>query len=253
MRGLKTGTKEVTWQWCVDHGVEEWMAAAILAEIESVRLYGCISISTGVLTSMQLAEMVTSRMVLAVKLNLANNTVQRFKARWVARGFQDQREDLDTASETLSHVGMMSLVQASVQYGFRLGLLDYHCAFLQGREYEPNEMLRMALPSVLKTGMWGFPSGSHCVVRKSLYGLRDAPRRWQERLISELRALGFRPTKSDPCLLVLPSLNDRRRLNHCSDQHAQLCQCASLISFFCCLSITMIPCAIQYSRKTIPV
>ena len=39
-------------------------------------------------------------------------------------------------------------------------------------------------------------------LRKALYGLRDAPRKWNQRLRADLVALGYRPLVADPSLFV---------------------------------------------------
>ncbi len=126
---------------------------------------------------------------------------------WCARGFQDPRAlgVEDTASETLSEIGLKMICQAAVQYNKRIALCDYECAFLQGHFFDASEEpLLMRSPCILRDGLYGFPRDCHFIVRKSLYGFKDAPRRWQLRLEEELRAHGFRPLKSDPMLWILP-------------------------------------------------
>jgi hypothetical protein len=45
--------------------------------------------------------------------------------------------------------------------------------------------------------------GMVCHLKKTLYGLRRAPRAWHTRLQAELEALGFRALETDPALFVM--------------------------------------------------
>jgi hypothetical protein len=53
----------------------------------------------------------------------------------------------------------------------------------------------------------GFEDSAHldyvCLLDKSLYGLRQAPRAWYQRFVAHLRSLGFVTTGSDTSLFVL--------------------------------------------------
>ncbi len=44
--------------------------------------------------------------------------------------------------------------------------------------------------------------GQALLIRRSLYGLKQAARDWHERCVKELRKLGFEQTAADPCLLI---------------------------------------------------
>ena len=41
-----------------------------------------------------------------------------------------------------------------------------------------------------------------CSLRKSLYGLREAPRIWYELLANELKSIGLKAMSSTPCVFV---------------------------------------------------
>ncbi len=52
----------------------------------------------------------------------------------------------------------------------------------------------------------GFPLGSEelrCRLEKSLYGLRQAPRAWHQKLKSALEGMGFEESVADPGLFLL--------------------------------------------------
>ena len=42
-----------------------------------------------------------------------------------------------------------------------------------------------------------------CLLKKGLYGLKQAGRKWYEQLSTKLRQMGAEPTKADPCLYLL--------------------------------------------------
>ena len=81
---------------------------------------------------------------------------------------------------------------------FRLGSADISTAFLNGHQLDRELCMRMPedlmVPSV---------AGRVVKVLKGVYGLRQAPRLWYERLAEEIRALGFRQMKLERTLYVL--------------------------------------------------
>jgi len=46
-------------------------------------------------------------------------------------------------------------------------------------------------------------TGRVCKLNRALYGLKPAPRIWEETLRSSLLGLGFEHSKIDPCLYIL--------------------------------------------------
>jgi hypothetical protein len=73
--------------------------------------------------------------------------------------------------------------------------LDVKMAFLNG---ELEEEIYMQQPQGYEEG----GPGTVCHLKKTLYGLRQAPRAWHTHLKAELEALGFRASESDPALFV---------------------------------------------------
>ncbi|CAI7737559.1 unnamed protein product [Closterium sp. NIES-54] len=47
-----------------------------------------------------------------------------------------------------------------------------------------------------------FPPGTHWILRRPVYGLRQAPREWHDTLRTTLAALGFAPSTADPSLFL---------------------------------------------------
>jgi Reverse transcriptase (RNA-dependent DNA polymerase) len=63
--------------------------------------------------------------------------------------------------------------------------LDVTCAFLDGRI---DEDIYMRMP-----GGYGLEGGLVCKLKRSIYGLRQAPRAWNKRLTQVLRFAGYNP------------------------------------------------------------
>ncbi|CAI7807503.1 unnamed protein product, partial [Closterium sp. NIES-53] len=121
-----------------------------------------------------------------------------FKARYVARGFS-QRQGIDffhTFSHTPKMTSLRVLLPVAAHRDYELHLLDFSTAFLQGSLHEEIWLRR-------PPGFTGsFPAGTQWSLRRPVYGLRQAPREWQDTLRTTLAALGFAPSTFDPSLFL---------------------------------------------------
>ncbi|CAI7866990.1 unnamed protein product [Closterium sp. NIES-53] len=121
-----------------------------------------------------------------------------FKARYVARGFS-QRQGVDffqTFSPTPKMTTLRVLLQVAAQRDYELHSLDFSTAFLQGSLHEEIWLRR-------PPGFTGsFPPGTQWSLRRPVYGLRQAPRKWHDTLRTTLAALGFAPSTADPSLFL---------------------------------------------------
>lgn len=118
-----------------------------------------------------------------------------YKARLVARGFT-QKPGLDFF-ETYSPVARMETVRlllaVAVERDYEMQQMDVCTAFLNG---DLREDIYMRQPE-------GFiEEGKVCKLNKSLYGLKQASRMWNERFHKFLIGLGFRQSKFDQCLYI---------------------------------------------------
>ena len=120
----------------------------------------------------------------------------RYKARWTAKGcMQVQGRDFEDSFAPGSNAAatriFLSIVAAE---NLEMTHIDISSAFLNGW---CKEEVYVEQPHMFETG-----DGMVCKLHKSLYGLRQAPRAWYERLKGELSSLGFEPLEGEPSLYM---------------------------------------------------
>ena len=127
--------------------------------------------------------------------------VSRYKARLVAQGFS-QQEGTDY-NETFAPVAKMSslriLLSIAVKYDLIVEQIDAVSAFLQANLEE--EIYTKVPDGISYTG------DKVCKLLKSLYGLKQSPRCWNQKLHCKLLALGFKNSFSDYCVYYLNSVS----------------------------------------------
>jgi hypothetical protein len=129
----------------------------------------------------------------------ADGTLERYKARWVVRGFS-QRSGVDfdeTFSPVVKTATVRTVLTIAANKDWPVHQLDVNNAFLQGFLQEKVYCQQPA----------GFidPARANdvCLLSKSLYGLKQAPRAWYSRFASFLTTIGFVCAKSDTSLFIL--------------------------------------------------
>ena len=121
--------------------------------------------------------------------------VSKYKARYCVRGDLEDGEP-----ETFAPVVAWSTVRLFLVLALTLGWstcsIDFSSAFVQANLEEP---VWIHLPRGFKT-----PEGQGTCLHliKSLYGLSVAPRLWYEHVSEALIDQGFKPSATDPCLLM---------------------------------------------------
>lgn len=143
------------------------------------------------------AQPITCKWVYKVK-HKTDGSVERCKARLVARGFS-QQQGFDY-EETFSPVAKLTTVRIllaiAVHNGWPLYQMDVDNAFLYGTL---DHVLYMTQPK-------GFESKSHpnyvCRLKKALYGLKQSPRSWFGKMGEFLTHNGFVSSNSDASLFV---------------------------------------------------
>lgn len=116
------------------------------------------------------------------------------KARLVVRGFA-QREGhdyYDTYSPVVNFSSLRVLLTVAASKEFKIKTFDVKTAFLNS---ELDQALYMRIPE-------GFPKkpGTVCKLQKSLYGLKQSPLLWANKLKESLKTLGLKPLKTEPCI-----------------------------------------------------
>lgn len=148
-----------------------------------------------------LGRVVTCKWVFKVKRH-ADGSIERYKARLVARGFS-QIEGIDY-EETFAPVAKFQSIRIilalAAQHSLLLHQMDVKTAFLYG---ELQEEVYMEMPE-------GYGGGGDKVWRliKALYGLQQAPRAWFHEVCYFLRSIGFTRHHSDQSIYVRGSGED---------------------------------------------
>jgi len=143
------------------------------------------------------AKVIPSMWVYTIKRD-ADGRVARFKARLVAKGYK-QREGIDyneTFAPTSKVATMRAMLAIVAKEDLELRHLDVTTAFLNG---DLEETIYMQQPPGFEEG----GDNTSCLLHKSLYGLRQAPRAWHLKLKSTLEGMGFEASTADPGFYVL--------------------------------------------------
>ncbi|CAI7920656.1 unnamed protein product, partial [Closterium sp. NIES-53] len=132
----------------------------------------------------------TGKWVFRIKTK-ADGTIEKFKARWVVRGFdQEQGRDFtETFAPVSRHTSHRILLAVAAMKKKKLRQIDVANAFL----YAPVDAeIFVELPH----GTHGNPN-QVCQLLKSLYGIKQAPRLWQQHLHTRLTRIRFRQLPHD--------------------------------------------------------
>ncbi|CAI7730305.1 unnamed protein product [Closterium sp. NIES-54] len=110
-----------------------------------------------------------------------------------------QRHGVDyfqTFSPTPKMITLRVLLHVAAQRDYELQTLDFSTAFLQGNLHK--EIWLRRPPGFIGS----FPVGTPWSLRRPVYGLRQAPRKWHDTLRTTLADLGFAPSTADPSLFL---------------------------------------------------
>lgn len=171
---------------------DAWVAA-MESELESHRINGTwelVPLPKG-------RKLVGCRWIYKLKRNEANEIV-RYKARIVAQGFtQTHGVDYEEVFAPVTrHATLRALLTLAAKKNLVLKHLDVRTAYLYG---DINEELYMKQPPGYVTqGEEEFV----CRLRRSIYGLKQSARCWNEKLTEVLKKIGFEASAADPCLFV---------------------------------------------------
>lgn len=144
------------------------------------------------------SNIVTSKWVFTVKRN-TDGSIEKFKARLVARGFSQKFgiDYEDTFAPTVRHDTLRAFMAVVCMEDLECHQVDVNNAFT---ESILKETIYMKPPPGVD-----IPPGQCFRILRSLYGLKQAARDWNQYCVKELKKLGFIQSEADPCLLTLPS------------------------------------------------
>ncbi|CAI7783241.1 unnamed protein product [Closterium sp. NIES-53] len=136
-------------------------------------------------------NVLTGKWVFRVKTK-ADGTYEKHKARWVVRGF-DQTHGIDytlTFAPVSRHTSVRLILCEATAKNFPLRQIDVSNAFLYA---DVDAEIYVEYPHTYPTN-----PPSVCKLKKSLYGIKQAPRLWQQHLNRKLTEVGFRQLPHDP-------------------------------------------------------
>lgn len=122
------------------------------------------------------------------------------KARLIIKGFQDpDLLKIERDAPTLSTIGRNLIFAITSKRRWRLALGDIKTAFLNGDDTEYDRMIFGEPPPDVKDYL-GMSQKELFRIRKAIYGLLNAPRKWVEKLWKELRNDGWVQSVLEPCV-----------------------------------------------------
>lgn len=150
---------------------------------------------TWILTDRTEKKPVSCKWVFTIKKNKYGE-IERFKARLCARGFTQTKgfDFNETFSPTCRYDSIRVVLSIAARDGLQIEQFDVKTAFLYG---ELSEEIYMEVPEGLKV-----QSSKVCKLIKSIYGLKQSSRCWNEKFSSFLYTCGFVPCPSDNCVFV---------------------------------------------------
>jgi hypothetical protein len=139
-------------------------------------------------------QVIRNKWVLKVKQDRDGN--QRLKARLVAKGYSQRKgiDFQDTYSPVVKYETIRILLSIAAVRKLNLTQFDVKTAFLYGTI---TEELYMEQPEGFNDG-----SGRVCKLNKSLYGLKQSPRAWNETIKEVLIERELSQLMSDNCVFV---------------------------------------------------
>ena len=142
------------------------------------------------------AKPVDCRWLFRIKEGSSENEPPKYKSRLVAKGFS-QKEGIDyneVFSPVVKHKSIRVLLAMVSCYNLELEQLDVKTAFLHGYL---EEEIYMKQPE----GFVDSENPNHvCLLKKSLYGLKQSPRQWYKRFDSFVTSHGFIRNQFDNCV-----------------------------------------------------
>lgn len=140
-------------------------------------------------------NVIDNRWVYKIKRN-TDGSIDRYKARLVARGFSQEYgfDYMETFSPVVRFTSIRTILAIAAHRKMVLQQFDVKTAFLNG---DLSEEIFMEQPA-------GFTDGTDkvCRLQRSLYGLKQASRCWNQKFKNFIKLFGFITCEADPCVFV---------------------------------------------------
>ncbi|CAM8981809.1 unnamed protein product [Rhodiola kirilowii] len=143
-------------------------------------------------------KLVGSKWIFKRKEGIPGVEKPRLKARLVAKGFTQQEgvDFIEIFSPVVKHRSIRVMLSIVAKFDLELEQLDVKTAFLHGKL---DEIIYMRQPN-------GFVVGNKeekvCLLKKSLYGLKQSPRLWYKRFDEFMITQGYCRSSYDCCIYV---------------------------------------------------
>ncbi|SGY38242.1 BQ5605_C003g01985 [Microbotryum silenes-dioicae] len=147
------------------------------------------------------SKVLGSRFVFRTKRD-QHGRIKSYKGRLVARG-DSQRSGIDfdeTFAPVAKFTSIRALLALAAAHGYHVHQADIDKAYLHGKLDTP---LYIRVPKGI------YMPGKVLQLHRSLYGLRQAGRIWNDKIDSALSALGYVATESDHCVYVRTAGDER--------------------------------------------
>lgn len=134
------------------------------------------------------------------KLKNEKGEIRRFKARLCARGFMQEKniDYTEMFSPVVRYDSLRVLLAIAASKNLEIAQFDVQTAFLYGTL---DEEIYMEIPEGLSMDE-ETREEQVCRLVKSLYGLKQSPRCWNQKFSSFLRKFRFQETSADKCIFV---------------------------------------------------
>jgi hypothetical protein len=137
--------------------------------------------------------------VFKIKRN-ADGSIERYKARLVAKGYgQKYQVDYEeTFAPVVKYVTIRSIIGMAVANNWKIQQMDVKTAFLYGNL---EENIYMQIPE----GKENMKNGDCLLLKKSIYGLKQASRVWNQTFNEFAVSIGFKISEYDSCAFIKKS------------------------------------------------
>lgn len=141
------------------------------------------------------ASVIDNKWVYKIKYK-SNGEIERYKARLVVRGFTQEYgvNYKETFSPVVKFPSIRTILAIAASKNMYLKQFDIKTAFLNS---ELRETIYMKQPIGYDDG-----SGKVCKLNKSLYGLKQASRAWNNKFTTFIKQFDFKASKADPCVFI---------------------------------------------------